>query len=173
MYYKLTRVHKSPTLSVMKTGTLWILLAALAPLAFSFQAADDGADLPAGAGRDTVAKVCIDCHSASNFRKMRLSEDDWWEKIGDMVDRGAKADDAQQKEIVAYLVQNFGKDSKVYINTAPHNELMSVLGFSLDESKAVVAYRADHGAFKSAADLAKVPGIDSGKVDAQKDKMVF
>jgi hypothetical protein len=37
-----------------------------------------------------------------------------------MVDRGAKADDKQQKIIVAYLARNFGKDSKVNMNTAPH-----------------------------------------------------
>jgi competence protein ComEA len=156
----------------MKTKTLSIL-AALASLALAFSADDDGADLPPGAGREVVAKVCIDCHTAANFRKMRMSEDDWWEKVGDMVDRGAKADDGQQKQIVAYLVANFGKGSKVYINTAPHTELMAVLGFSLDESKALAAYRTGHGAFKDAGDVAKVPGVDAQKVDAQKSKMVF
>jgi competence protein ComEA len=156
----------------MNTRNLCIL-AALASLALALPADDDGADLPAGAGRELVAKVCIDCHSAANFRKMRLSEDDWYEKVGDMVDRGAKADDAQQKEIVAYLVHNFGKDSKVNMNTAPHPELMAVLGFGLDESKALVAYRAGHGAFKDAGDVAKVPGVDAKKVEAQKAKMSF
>ena len=62
-----------------------------------------------------------------------------------MVDRGAKADDKQQAAIVAYLVSNFGKGAKVNMNTAPYSELMVVLGFSADESKALVAYRSEHG----------------------------
>ena len=153
--------------------TVSLLVTTAASLAFAIAAEDEGANLPAGPGKDLVAKVCIDCHSAATFRKMRMNEDQWTDKVGDMVDRGAKADDKQQAEIVAYLVQNFGKDAKVRINTAPDTELMVILGFTVDESKALVEYRAGHGAFQQWSEVAKVPGVDAKKVEAQKEKMAF
>jgi competence protein ComEA len=155
----------------MNIKTPCLLVAA--SLAIALAADDDSKDLPDGPGKDTVAKVCIDCHNAAKFRKMRLEESEWWDKVGDMVDRGAKADEKQQTEIVAYLVRNFGKDAKVRMNTAPLSELTAVLGFTQDESKALVAYRTDHGAFKVWSDVAKVPGVDANKVETQKDKMAF
>jgi competence ComEA-like helix-hairpin-helix protein len=150
-----------------------LCVCAAASLAWALAAGDDAKDLPDGPGKELVAKVCIDCHSAGAFRKQRFSEDEWWDKVGDMVDRGAKADEKQQSEIVAYLVNNFGPGAKVNMNTAPQSELMVVLGFTADESKALVAYRADHGAHKEWRDVAKVPGVDAKKVEGQKDKMAF
>lgn len=154
-------------------NTRILSLFAAASIALAFVADDEGRTLPEGPGKEIVAKICIDCHTAATFRKMRLDENGWWDKVGDMVDRGAKADDKQQAEIVAYLAGNFGKTSKVNMNTAPHSELIVVLGFTMDESKALVAYRADHAAFKEWRDVSKVPGVDSQKAEAQKDKMTF
>jgi len=141
----------------LKIKTLGLLAAVSIAIAL---ADDEAKDLPDGPGKELVAKVCIDCHTAATFRKARLSEDEWIDKVGDMVDRGAKADEKQQAEIVAYLVQNFGKGAKVNMNTAPQSELMVVLGFTVDESKALVDYRTDHGAFKEWGDVVKVPGVD-------------
>jgi competence ComEA-like helix-hairpin-helix protein len=149
------------------------IFAAAASLAVALAADDDGKVLPDGPGKELVAKVCIDCHTAATFRKMRLNEDEWWDKVGDMVDRGARADEKQQAEVVAYLARNFGRDSKVNMNTAPHSELIVVLGFTVDESKALVQYRTDHGGFQDWSDVRKVPGVDGRKVEAQKDKMSF
>src|ERR1019366_8569451 len=136
------RIASRSSSQPMYTKSLWILAAA-ASLALAVPADDEVKALPEGPGKELVAKVCIDCHTSATFRKMRLNEDEWWDKVGDMVDRGAKADEKQQAEIVAYLVRNFGPDAKVNMNTAPLSELMVVLGFSADESKALVAYRAD------------------------------
>lgn len=155
----------------MNTKTLCLLAAA--SLALAFTADDDGNTLPAGPSKELVAKVCIDCHTAANFRKKRMSEDEWFNTVGDMVDRGAPADDKQQAEIVAYLVRNFGPDAKVNMNTAPRAELIVVLGFTIDEAKALVEFRTGHDAFKDWSEVAKVPGIDAKKVEAQKDKMAF
>jgi competence ComEA-like helix-hairpin-helix protein len=156
----------------MTTKNLWIVAAA-ASLALALPADDEVKLLPDGPGKELVAKVCIDCHTSGTFRKMRLTEDEWWDKVGDMVDRGAKADEKQQTVIVAYLAGNFGKDAKVNMNTAPYSELIVVLKFTADESKALVAYRTDRGAFKNWSDVSKVPGLDTKKVEAQKDKMAF
>ena len=58
-------------------------------------------------------------------------------------------------------------------NTAPFEELRSVLGLSVEESKAVLSYRKDNGGFKSWEDLAKVPGLDAKKIETRKESIVF
>ncbi len=120
-----------------------------------------------------MIKVCLDCHGTGHFRGQRLSPDDWSDKVYDMIDRGARVGDDQVTAVVAYLAKNFGKDSKVLVNTAPLVELKSVLGFTVAESEAVLAYRKDHPAFQEWRDLLKVPGIDVAKVETKKDLMAF
>ena len=136
---------------------------------------DDGnaSLLPDGAGKEAVAKMCTECHSVDRMRTLRISKDEWWDKVADMVDRGAKATDAESEAVVEYLTRNFGTDSKVWVNTAPMIEMRAVLGFTLAEGNAVVAYRKSNGNFKEWGDLLKVPGLDSGKVEAKKDLMAF
>ena len=152
------------------------LLALAGSLAVELTADDVAGEakaLPAGAGKELVVKVCLDCHGAGHFRGQRLSPDDWSDKVYDMIDRGAKANDDDVRTVVAYLAKHFGKDSKVLVNTAPLVELKSVLGFTVAESEAVLAYRKDHPAFQEWRDLLKVPGIDAGKVEAKKDLLAF
>jgi competence ComEA-like helix-hairpin-helix protein len=149
--------------------TLLILSAA----SLGAAAEDDAKLLPDGAGKDTVVKVCLSCHGTGNIRKLRLSSDDWSDKVAEMVERGAKVTESESDAVVGYLAANFGERSKVQVNTAPLAELRSVLGFSPDESKAVIAWRQDNGAFKEWRDLLKVPGLDAGKVEAKKDLIVF
>ena len=149
------------------------LLALAVSLAVALTGDDEAKALPAGAGKELMVKVCLNCHGTGHFRGQRLSPDDWSGKVYDMIDRGAKASDDQATAVVAYLVKNFGKDSKVLVNTAPLVELKSVLGFTVAESQAVLAYRQDHPAFQEWRDLLKVPGIDSGKVEAKKDLLAF
>src|SRR5579885_2833891 len=88
---------------------------------------DDAGALPDGAGKETVGHVCTGCHATDNFRKKRLGEDEWTDEVAQMINEGAKANDQEQTVIIRYLVQNFGKDSKIWINTAPLPELKSVL----------------------------------------------
>jgi mono/diheme cytochrome c family protein len=116
-------------------------------LCLAVPADDEAKVLPDSPGKEVVAKVCIDCHDAGTFRKMRFNEDEWWEKVADMVDRGAKADEKQQAAIVGYLTPR--------------------------ESEAVVSYRTDYGPFKQWQDLLKVAGVDGKKIEAKKDKMAF
>jgi competence protein ComEA len=151
-----------------QAAAVCLLLAGLA------LAADEEAKLlPDGPGKDLVARLCFDCHGAGNFRKVRLNRDDWSDQVADMVDRGAKANDKEIEAIVDYLTKNFGKDSKVNVNTAPLVELKVVLGLSVPESQAVLDYRAANGKFQAWQDLRKVPGMDAQKIEAKKDMMAF
>src|ERR1017187_1514218 len=158
---------------MMRVLFLLALAGSLAVELTADDVAEEAKALPAGAGKEVVVKVCLNCHGTGHFRGQRLSQDDWSDKVYDMIDRGAKANDDEVTAVVAYLTKNFGKDSKVLVNTAPLVELKSVLGLTVAESEAVLAYRKDHPAFKEWRDLLKVPGIDPGKVEANKDLMAF
>lgn len=137
--------------------------------------ADDGNAplLPDGPGKEAVAKVCTECHSVDRMRGLRLDKDAWDEKVSDMIDQGAKATDAERQAVVDYMARNFGKDSKVWVNTAPLVELKSVLGFKVSEAEAIIAYRQATGKFTQPGDLSKVPGLDAAKVEAAKDRLLF
>jgi competence protein ComEA len=151
-----------------------LLLICMAALGAAWAADDeDVKGLPEAPGKDVVVKLCLSCHGAANFRKKRLTKDGWSEQVADMVDRGAQATDEQAATIVDYLTQTFGKESKVNVNTAPFEELKSVLGLTTEESRAVIAWRKENGDFKSWQDLQKVPGIDPQKVENKKEIIVF
>jgi competence protein ComEA len=129
--------------------------------------------LPAAAGKDAVVKSCLECHGAANFRKVRKDADEWAESVQDMVDRGAKATDAESAAIVAYMVKNFGKGAKVQMNSAPLEEIKAVLGFTVPEANAIVNWRDQNGPYRDWRDVLKVPGINPAKVEAKKDAMSF
>jgi competence protein ComEA len=156
----------------MKIKTLCILVAA-ASLCLAVMADDEAQSLPGGPGKEIAVKACFDCHGSANFRKKRLTEDEWWEQVGDMVDRGAKANGQEQAALVAYLSKNFGKNSKVNMNTAPLAELRTVLDLSTADSQAIVTYRPGNAPFKEWRDLLKVPGLDAAKLEVKKEMMIF
>jgi competence ComEA-like helix-hairpin-helix protein len=133
-------------------------------------AADEEAD---GPGKDLVGRICFGCHGAGNFRKVRLNGDDWSDQVADMVDRGAKGSEVELAAVVEYLTRNFGKDSKVNVNTAPLAELKTVLGLTVKECQAVIEYREAKGKFRAWQELQKVPGVDGAKIEARKDLIAF
>jgi competence protein ComEA len=155
------------------TSSNRLALCFLAAATVAVGADDDAKLLPDGPGKDVVVRACLECHDASSFRKQRLNRDDWGEKVGQMVDQGAQATSQEQTVIIDYLVHNFGPDSKVHINTAPFSEIRVVLGFTNDETKAIIAYRDQHGNFKELHDLLNVPGVDPKKVEAKKEMLAF
>jgi competence protein ComEA len=148
------------------------ILISLAGLAFGADEKEVKA-LPDGRGKDAVVKSCLECHGAANFRKERKEPGEWSESVDDMIDRGAKVEAATVNEIVAYLVKNFGAGAKVQMNSAPLEEIKVVLGFTVPEAQAVVDHRESHGPYKEWRDVAKVAGVDSAKVEAKKDAMMF
>lgn len=129
--------------------------------------------LPPGPGKAVVGTVCSECHSLNNIRRQRLSRDEWSSEVSDMLDRGAKADDDQVGTILDYLTQNFGVNSKIYVNTAPMIEFKEVLSLTAHEADAVVAYRTANGPFHELSDMLKIPGVDGKKIEAKKDLLQF
>jgi competence ComEA-like helix-hairpin-helix protein len=153
-------------------GSAVLLLSlSLTPLSF-------GQDLPAGAGRETLKKVCTQCHDIESVPRLRYTRADWTNLVFSMKDMGADATGAEMDEIIDYQVKNFGKGEpaaakKVNVNAAPAAELESGLGFSAKEAELIVQYRGKNGNFKDLAGLLKVEGVDAAKVQAAKDKIEF
>src|ERR1035438_7592988 len=139
------------------TLTVALLVAASAPAADE----KDAARLPEGPGKEIVARVLFRSHDSGNFRKARLTSDEWADEVADMVERGAKGTPAEIEAVVAYLAKNFGEGAPVRINTAPFAEIRVVLGFTIPEVRALLDYREKHGALQSFEELLKVPGIDT------------
>ena len=133
----------------------------------------DAARLPEGPGKEIAARICLACHDSGNFRKMRLTSEEWADSVADMVERGAKGTPAEIEAVVAYLAKNFGEGAPVRINTAPFAEVRTVLGFTVAEVRALLDYREQHGALRSFEELLRVPGIDAAKAEAQKSRIVF
>jgi len=149
-----------------------LLLLAAATLAFAADD-EDAKRLPAGPGRDTVAQSCLSCHASAYFRRLRLDKDAWNDKVGDMMDRGAKITEPQAAVIVDYLAKTFGPGAKMNVNTAPYEELKAILTLTNPETQALMAARKEKGEFKSIEELLAVTGVDQKKIEAKKDSITF
>lgn|SRR5271157_500796 len=150
-----------------------ISIGALVAACFASAAAEDLKRLPDVPGKDIVVRVCTKCHDPGNFTKKRLNRDDWDDQIADMVERGAVLTPKELTAVLDYLTANFGPDAKVNVNSAPIDELKSVLGLTSPEANAIVEYRKAHGKFKAWRDLLKVPGVDAKKIEAKAALMTF
>jgi competence protein ComEA len=147
---------------------------AAAGLWVAFAAGDDEVKLlPEGPGKEATTRVCLDCHGTGNFRQFRLSREEWSDQVAEMMDRGAKGTEKDATAITEYLTQNFGKDSKINVNTAPLVELKTILRITAQEAMAVLKYRETNGNFKEWQDLRKAPGVDPKKIEEKKDVMTF
>ena len=151
------------------TLTVALVVAACAPAADE----KDAARLPDGPGKEIAGRICLECHDSGNFRKARLTSEEWAESVADMMERGAKATPAEIDAVVGYLAKNFGEGAPVRINTAPFAEIRVVLGFTIAEVRALLDYREKHGALRRFEELLQVPGIDAAKAEAQKSRIVF
>ena len=103
----------------------------------------------------------------------RLLDHGWADQVAEMVDRGAKGTEKDLAAVTEYLAQNFGKDSKINVNTAPLVELKAILRITAQEAMAVLKYRDTNGKFKAWQDLQKVPGVEARKIEEKKDLMAF
>jgi competence protein ComEA len=146
-----------------------ILSASLAPATWA-------QDLPPGEGRDTLKKVCTQCHDIDSVPRLRYSRSDWANLVFSMKDMGADATGAELDQIIDYLTKNFGKGDEVKktnVNSASAKEIEAALGFTTKESEAIVLYRMKNGNYKDIDTMKKVDGVDASKVESAKAKIEF
>lgn len=78
--------------------------------AFLLTASVQAQDLPDGAGKDLVVKVCTVCHDAARIVSKKWTKAEWNDTIDKMAARGAMASDEEFETIVTYLAKYFGTD---------------------------------------------------------------
>jgi competence protein ComEA len=125
--------------------------------------ADDSAD------QASFEKVCGHCHASSLIHELK-TQGEWSETVDNMAANGAKGTDEEFDAVLRYLARNF---TKVNINAAGAEEIAPVLDVSVAVAQGIVDYRTGHGAFGSLEDLKKVPGLDTAKVVARRERIAF
>jgi len=121
--------------------------------------------LPAGTGKEVVAKFCDDCHTLGTTVARRRLPGEWREVIDKMYTQGLAANDDEDAKIFAYLCDQLGK---VDLNKGTVKELRAVLDITKEQADAIIAARP----FAFAADLSKVPGFDEKKTGSLLQRLV-
>ena len=127
-------------------------------------------ELPPGPGRETLIRVCSDCHGVDVFEAQRRTRAQWSEVVRDMVARGANAAEDDERVMVDYLAVALGR---VNVNKGSETDIKTTLELSDAESAAIVNYRTTAGELKSLDDLKKVPGLDFSRIESKKDRIAF
>src|SRR5262245_48720563 len=125
---------------------------------------------PPGPGRDALFKVCKECHGPESVLGQLKTRDEWSKTLDEMAANGATGTDEEWTAILDYLDTHY---SLILVNTAPAKELALKLDVPAEVADAIVKTRTEKGKFGSIDDLKKVPSIDSMKLDAQKDRLIF
>ena len=126
---------------------------------------------PEGAGRETVERICRDCHPAGDIIRHKESRFRWSVIVGEMIGEGAKISDEEFEVIVSYLSVALGK--KIKINEASAAAISETFDISEEEAAAIVKHRTAKGGFKDWKDVASTPGIDPKRIEEQKGNLDF
>jgi hypothetical protein len=144
----------------------WVVTAAAVSLflwAVPLNAADTDPDLQA------VQAVCGRCHTTAIFLNKPRSWSRWNDVFADMTQRGARGTDEQLTRVTRFFLENL---TLVNVNNSPADELGWVLGVSDDVAQAIIARRQQQP-FANIAQLRAMPGVEPGKLDRLKDRILF
>lgn len=118
----------------------------------------------------TIKRACLTCHPVENVVRVRRDVADWNAVVTRMAALGAPATPDEFRMIRRYLIRYYGT---IRVNSASTEEFSAVLGYSPKDAAAIVAHRQAHGRFADVDALAKVPGLDRSKLDAQPEALQF
>ncbi len=138
-------------------------------------AASQARPMPDSVGKPETQKMCSSCHDLDKSLSLKQDRAGWQRTVEKMLAFGMKSTDAEVALVSDYLAKNYGADDvpRLKVNSAEAIEFESILALKRSQAKTIIAYRAKNGAFKSLADLKKVPGIEAAKLDAKKDRLIF
>ena len=131
--------------------------------------------LPDGPGKAETERLCKQCHEIARAISPRLDRGGWEKSMTKMAAFGMKATDQEYALVVDYLVKNFPAEDvpRINVNTATAIQMESGLSLKRSQASAVLAWRKEHGNFKSFEDLLKVPGLDAAKLEEKKDRIAY
>jgi|SRR5579872_1871796 len=132
------------------------------------------AALPDAPARETVIRVCGQCHEPQRAASLRLTREGWEGVVQKMKGLGASAlaTDAELAQITDYLSENFKGEAArpINLNSASAIDLEAVAGLLRKEAAIWIAYRAKTPC-KSLDDLKKVEGLPFEKIDTRRDRL--
>ncbi len=86
-----------------------VVLACFLLAGWKLLATPDGAQLPDGAGKATMQKVCSGCHAPEIVIGRQDTKEGWERLVGNMAEKGANGTDDEFNTIIDYLAANFPK----------------------------------------------------------------
>ncbi|MDQ2899023.1 MAG: helix-hairpin-helix domain-containing protein [Acidobacteriota bacterium] len=86
-----------------------------------------------------------------------------------MTKRGANGTDEQLARVTTYFLENL---TLLNVNTSSADELAGVLGVEDDVAEAIIGRR-ERQPFANIAQLRAVPGVDPGKLELRKSRILF
>jgi competence protein ComEA len=131
------------------------------------QSSGTAADDPAN---ELFMHTCNRCHDAARITALRRTKTEWEEVINKMIERGATGSEEDFMTVFGFLRRHYGK---VYINTAPTEEITTTLGLTNKDAEAIVAFRKSNGNFADLDAVKKVPNIDVKILEDHKDAVAF
>jgi competence protein ComEA len=133
------------------------------------------AALPDAPARETVIRVCGQCHEPNRAASLRLTREGWEGVVAKMKGLGASAlaTDAELAQITDYFSENFkGEAPKpINMNTASAIDIEAVAGLLRKEAAAWIEYRKKTPC-KTLDDLKKVEGVPFSKIEERRDRLV-
>ena len=128
------------------------------------------AQAPVDAATGLFERMCSECHELKRIVSFPRTRVDWENQITQMIDKGASGTGKEFETVFDYLVRTYGK---LYINTAPADEIVEVLSLSPKEADAIVAFRKAKGPFLDFEALRKVSEIDVKKLEERRAAILF
>ena len=167
--------HSMSSVSRSSTNWAWWDRHLACPAFLLIFALTASAQLPDGPGKAETEKLCKQCHELKRSVSLRQDRAGWQSTIDKMVSLGADGTDKEFAAVLDYLSAHFAGEEmpKLNVNSARAIEFESRLSLKRSEAAAIVAYRTKNGPFKSVDDLKKVPGIETAKIEAKKDRLAF
>ena len=147
----------------------WWLIAIISQPAAVLARPQQPAQLPDAPGRAVVERVCTNCHGAEILLPERTTQG-WREALELMKGFGATASDEEWKTIHTYFMANL---ATLNVNKGAAEDFADVLLITPDAAQRIVEYREKNGAFKTADDVKKAPGVDPARVDAIRPRLFF
>lgn len=139
--------------------------------------------LPEGEGKDLMVTQCTNCHTLEKIVTQRRTVEEWADTVYDMIGRGAMIFVEEADAIANYLGKSLGPEAssaaagvapahspqpnspKLNLQTASTEELVEILKLDARLAREIVAYREEHGTFKTLKDLEKIPGVDTNLIE--------
>jgi len=165
----------NPTWRIWRCALLAGAIALFAGSAWVEPSAGQERLLPDGPGKEETQKLCAQCHELEKSFSIHQDRVGWQRTVDKMVAFGMKGAENEFAAVLEYLAKNFPAEDvpRINVNKAAAIDFESGLSLRRSQAAAIIRYREKHGPFKSIKDLKKVPGVDTAKIEAKKDRLIF